>query len=239
VHNPHHPGDAFKGKSANGVYGDWVEESDWSVGRILDTVRSLGLAGRTLVLFTSDNGGTKSGDNGPLRGFKGSTWEGGMREPTIAWWPGRVPAGRTCDEVACTMDVLPTFVKLAGGEVPAERVIDGRDFRSLLFNEPGAKSPHEAFYYFATGVGNLDAVRSGPWKYRLQPEKALYNLDKDIGEAADVAAANPDVVKRMQAFVDKMDKDLGVTGRGPGCREHATVASPKPLTLPGAAASPQ
>ena len=233
VHNPYHPGDSFKGKSANGVYGDWVEESDWSVGRILETVRSLGLAERTLVLFTSDNGGTKTGDNGPLRGFKGSTWEGGMREPTIAWWPGRVPAGRTCDEVACTMDVLPTFVHLAGGEVPAERVIDGRDIRPLLFNEPGAKSPHEAFYYFATGVGNLDAVRSGPWKYRLQPEKALYNLDKDVGETTDVAAANPDVVKRMQAFVDKMDKDLGVTGRGPGVRECDKVPSPKPLTLSG------
>jgi arylsulfatase A-like enzyme len=233
VHNPYHPGDAFKGKSSNGVYGDWVEESDWSVGRVLDTVRTLGLAERTLVLFTSDNGGTKTGDNGPLRGFKGSTWEGGMREPTIAWWPGRVPAGRTCDEVACTMDVLPTFVHLAGGEVPAERVIDGRDIRPLLFNEPGAKSPHEAFYYFATGVGNLDAVRSGPWKYRLQPEKALYNLDKDVGETTDVAAANPDVVKRMRAFVDAMEKDLGVTGRGPGVRECDKVPSPKPLTLSG------
>ena len=234
VHNPHHPGEAFKGRSANGVYGDWVEESDWSVGQVLDTVRSLGLAARTLVLFTSDNGGTKTGDNGPLRGFKGSTWEGGVREPTIAWWPGHVPAGRTCDEIACTMDVLPTLVHLAGGEVPADRAIDGRDIRPLLLGEPGAKTPHEAFYYFATGVGNLDAVRSGPWKYRLQPEKALYNLDKDIGETTDVAAANPDVVKRMQTLADKMDKDLGATGRGPGCRDHDTVASPKPLVLSGA-----
>ncbi|MBE3095792.1 MAG: sulfatase [Planctomycetes bacterium] len=234
VHNPHHPGEAFKGKSANGVYGDWVEESDWSVGQVLDTVRSLGLAARTLVLFTSDNGGTKTGDNGPLRGFKGSTWEGGVREPTIAWWPGRVPAGRTCDEIACTMDVLPTLVHLGGGEVPADRAIDGRDIRPLLLGEPGAKTPHEAFYYFATGVGNLDAVRSGPWKYRLQPEKALYDLDKDIGETTDVAAANPDVVKRMQELVEKMDKDLGATGRGPGCRDHDTVASPKPLVLSGA-----
>jgi len=233
VHNPHHPGEAFKGKSANGVYGDWVEESDWSVGQVLDTVRSLGLAARTLVLFTSDNGGTKTGDNGPLRGFKGSTWEGGVREPTIAWWPGHVPAGRTCDEIACTMDVLPTLVHLAGGEVPADRAIDGRDIRPLLLGEPGAKTPHEAFYYFATGVGNLDAVRSGPWKYRLQPEKALYNLDKDIGETTDVAAANPDVVKRMQALAERMDKDLGVAGCGPGCREHATVASPQPLLFSG------
>ena len=241
VHNPYHPGDAFRGKSANGVYGDWVEESDWSVGQILNTVRSLGLSERTLVLFTSDNGGTKTGDNGPLRGFKGSTWEGGVREPTIAWWPGRVPAGRACDEIACTMDVLPTLVGLAGGTVPNDRVIDGLDIRPLLLGEAGAKTPREAFYYFATGTGPLDAVRSGPWKYRLQPDpksgpvpgKALYNLDKDIGETTDVAAANPEVVARMQVLIEKMDKDLGATGRGPGCRDHDTVPAPKPLTLSG------
>jgi len=115
----------------------------------------------------------------------------------------------------------------------------GRDIRPLLLGEPGAKTPHEAFYYFATGVGNLDAVRSGPWKYRRQPEKALYNLDKDIGETTDVAAANPDVVKRMQALAEKMDKDLGVSGRGPGCRDHDTVAQPKLLRLPGTEAPVQ
>jgi arylsulfatase A-like enzyme len=239
VHNPYHPGEKFKGKSANGVYGDWVEESDWSVGQILDTVRSLGLAERTLVLFTSDNGGTKTGDNGPLRGFKGSTWEGGVREPTVAWWPGHVPAGRTCDEIACTMDVLPTLVHLAGGEVPADRAIDGKDIRALLLGEAGAKSPHEAFYYFAGGVGNLDAVRSGPWKYRLLPEKALYDLGNDIGETTDVASANPGVVKRMETLIEKMDKDLGATGRGPGVRDCDKVPSPKPLVLSGAAPASQ
>ena len=233
VHNPYHPGDAFKGKSFNGVYGDWVEEADWSAGKVLDAVRELGLAERTLVIFASDNGATKTGDNTPLRGFKGSTWEGGLREPVIAWWPGRVPAGRACDEITSTMDVLPTLVGLAGGQVPADRAIDGRDIRPLLFGEPGAKSPHEAFYYFAGGTGPLEAVRSGSWKYRLKPETALYHLDKDIGETTDVAAANPEVVKRMQELIDKMDKDLGVTGSGPGVREHDTAAKPRPLTLSG------
>ena len=93
VHFPIYPGKAFQGKSNNGIYGDWVEEVDWSVGQVLDTVRELGLSENTLVIFTSDNGGTQRGVNAPLRGFKGSTWEGGMREPTIAWWPGKIPAG--------------------------------------------------------------------------------------------------------------------------------------------------
>src|SRR4051812_31707632 len=132
VHTPIHPGAAFAGKSANGRFGDWVQEVDWSVGRVLDTLRELKLEERTLVLFTSDNGpwlvkGADGGSAGPLRGGKGSTWEGGMREPTIAWWPGKVRAGSTNDTVAGTIDVLPTLVKLAGGTVPAEPVIDGRD----------------------------------------------------------------------------------------------------------------
>jgi arylsulfatase A-like enzyme len=228
VHLPWHPGSKFKGKSSNGTYGDWVEEADWSAGQVLDAVRELGLGDNTLVLFSSDNGGIRQADNGPLRGYKGSTWEGGVREPTIAWWPGKIAAGSACDEIACTMDVLPTFVSLAGGKTPTDRVIDGKDIRPLLFGEPGAKTPREAFYYFKGGVGDLEAVRSGAWKYRL-PEKALYNLDKDIGETTDVAAENPDVVKRLLALAEKIDKDLGVTGRGPGCRDCARVVSPKPL----------
>ena len=123
VHVPIHPGKAFQGKSANGRYGDWVEEVDWSVGRVLDTLCELKLDERTLVLFTSDNGpwliqGKDGGVAGPLRGGKGSTWEGGVREPTIAWWPGKIPAGTACDAPMSEMDVLPTLVKLAGGEVP-------------------------------------------------------------------------------------------------------------------------
>ena len=130
VHVPLHPGGKFRGKSANGTYGDWVEEADASAGRILDTLRELKLEENTLVVFTSDNGpwltqGKNGGEAGPLRGGKGGTFEGGMREPTIAWWPGHIAPGSTSDAVAGNIDLLPTFVKFAGGAVPADRKIDG------------------------------------------------------------------------------------------------------------------
>lgn len=235
VHDPWNPGPRFKGQSGSKEYGDWVQEVDWSLGEVLKTLRELGLAERTCVLFTSDNGGqedrqTHLVSNAPLRGFKHSTWEGGMRVPTVAWWPGRIPAGRVCHEIASTMDVLPTFVALAGGQVSAQPKIDGGDLRPLLFGEAGAKSPHEAFFYFQSGVGELEAVRRGPWKYRLK-EKALYNLEKDIGETTNVAAQNPDVVKRLMEWVNQMDQDLGVSRKGPGCRPPARVENPKPLLM--------
>ena len=118
-----------------------IEEVDWSVGRILDTLRELELAGDTLVLFTSDNGASRGFVNTPLRGGKGSTWEGGMREPTLAWWPGRVSAGTVVDEMATTMDLMPTLAGLAGSQAPAERIIDGKDIPALLLGEEGAQSP--------------------------------------------------------------------------------------------------
>jgi arylsulfatase A len=250
VHVPLHPGEKFRGKSGNGTYGDWVEEVDWSVGRVLDTLRELKLDERTLVLFTSDNGpwltqGKHGGVAGPLRGGKGSTWEGGVREPTVAWWPGKVPAGASCDAMAANLDVLPTFVKLAGGAVPADRKMDGVDIWPLL---SGAvkESPREAYYYF--NGNRLDAVRSGPWKLAIQPQheakggekspppdadKAhtprLYNLVEDLGETTDVSAKHPDVVKRLHELVAKMDADLGATGTGPGVRPPGRVENPKPL----------
>ena len=174
VHTPIHPGAAFAGKSANGRFGDWVEEVDWSVGRVFDTLRELQLDENTLVVFTSDNGpwlikGADGGSAGPLRGGKGSTWEGGVRVPTLAWWPGKIAPGSVCDAVAGTIDLLPTAVSLAGGTVPAEPVIDGRDISPLLFGKTN-ESPREAHYYFA-GY-NLQAVRQGPWKLAIatQPE---------------------------------------------------------------------
>ena len=128
--------------------------------------------------------------------------------------------GSTCNEMAATFDVLPTVVPLAGGNVDGDRVIDGKDIRPLLFGAPGAKTPHEALYFFKQGAGELEAVRSGPWKYRLN-EKSLYNLDKDLGEKTDVAAANPEVIQRILPLVQKMDADLGVNKAGPGCRPAA------------------
>ena len=181
-----------------------IEEVDWSVGEILDTLRELDLDENTLVIFTSDNGGASGCLNTPLRGGKGSTWEGGMREPAIAWWPGSIRPDSVCEEIATTMDLLPTFAKLAGGKTPTDRKIDGKDIAPLLFGQPEAKTPHEAFYYYRET--ELQAVRSGPWKLRAG---ALYNLESDIGETLDVAKQNPKVVERLNALLDACRADLG------------------------------
>ena len=183
-----------------------IEEVDWSAGQILDTIRELGIAENTLVLFTSDNGGSRGCVNTPLRGAKGSTWEGGMREPTLAWWPGRIPAGSACDEVATAMDLLPTFAALSGGQVPEDRTIDGRDISDLLLGRAGAKSPHNALYYYFRH--ELQAVRSGKWKL-FAKDGALYDLDADIGETSDVSAQHPEVVSRLSKLLAEARADLG------------------------------
>lgn len=250
VHVPIHPGEKFHGHSSNGRYGDWVEEVDWSVGRVLDTLRELKLDANTLVVFTSDNGpwltkGQDSGEAGPLRGGKGSTWEGGVREPTIAWWPGRISPAGVCDAVAGNIDFLPTFVALAGGTVPVDRKIDGRDISPLLFGR-SQESPRAAHYYYR-GY-NLEAIRVGPWKLALGPQVAglkgagtppdaagpalrLYNLDRDIGERTDVAAKHPEVVQRLQELARQMAADIGDGKAGPGVRPAGRVENPRMLSL--------
>ncbi len=246
VHTPIHPGAAFAGKSANGRFGDWVEEVDWSVGRVLDTLRELKLDQRTLVIFTSDNGpwAVKGSDGGsalPLRGAKGSTWEGGVREPTIAWWPGRIAPGTSTDTVAGTIDLLPTAVALAGGKVPGKPVIDGRDISPLLFGKT-TKPSRDAHYYF-NGY-SLQAIRQGQWKLAITPQNdgmgqgmpadakgdspRLYNLDQDIGERSDVSAGHPEVVRKLAALAAKMDAEIG--GKSPKSRRPAgEAANPKTL----------
>jgi arylsulfatase A-like enzyme len=234
VHTPIYPGAAFAGKSQNGRFGDWVEEVDWSVGQVLDALRSQGLDKDTLVVFTSDNGpwltkGTDGGSAGPLRGGKGSTWEGGVRVPTIAWWPGRVPAGSVNDAVAATIDLLPTFVSLAGGTVPATPVIDGRDITSILLGQ-SKESAREAHFYFS-GY-DLQAVRQGRWKLALVPQPEdmgkraktppglrLYDLDAEIGEQTDVAVQHPEIVAKLKALADKMSAEIG--GKTPTARRPA------------------
>ncbi|MFM8272869.1 MAG: sulfatase-like hydrolase/transferase [Gemmata sp.] len=245
VHTPIHAGERFRGKSANGRFGDWVEEVDWSVGQVLDTLRALKLEERTLVVFTSDNGpwlvkGADGGSAKPLRGGKGSTWEGGVRVPTLAWWPGKIAPKSTSDAVAGTIDLLPTCVSVAGGTLPAEPVIDGRDLSPVLFGE-SKDSPREAHYYFS-GY-NLQAVRQGPWKLAVAPQvdafdkttaeaaktnPRLYNLDTDIGETTSVADKNPGVVEKLKALAAKMDAEIG--GKAPRSRRPAgAVDNPKPL----------
>lgn len=226
VHFPLYPGRAFQGKSNNATYGDWVEEMDWSVGQVLAAVRELKLSERTFVLFTSDNGGTQRAVNAPLRGFKGSTLEGGMRVPTIAWWPGKIPAGTTTDEITGMIDMLPTLVKLGGGKVPDGHKIDGADIWPLLAGNADAKPPHDVFHYFR-GL-KLEAVRSGPWKLHLAKVE-LFNLGNDIGEATNVAAANPEVVQRLRSLAEAIAGDLGADGVGPGCRPLGRVENPEPL----------
>ncbi len=244
VHFPIYPGKAWAGRSPHGIFSDWVEEVDWSVGRVLDTLRELKLDSKTLVIFTSDNGGTARSVNAPLRGHKGSTWEGGMREPTIAWWPGQVPAGTASGEITGMIDLLPTFAALAGGKLPGVK-LDGTNIWPVLAGEAGAKG-HEVFHYYR-GL-TLEAVRSGPWKLHLgakappakakgkgkansdaQPsEPTLFNLDDDIGETKNVAAEHPDIVAKLRTLADAMKDDLGVDGTGPGVRELGRVQNPRP-----------
>jgi arylsulfatase A-like enzyme len=254
THVPINPGTAFRGRSPHGLYSDWVEEADWSVGRVLDTIRDLGLERDTLVLFTSDNGpwlskGVNAGTSTPLTGGKFSCWEGGSREPTIAWWPGTIPAGSSSDAVLSQIDFLPTAVNLAGGKVPPDRKIDGKDIMPVLKGQ-SRESPHEALFYW-DGQG-LAAVRSGPWKLQIrkhpEPKKdrgpasedaefapRLFNLDDDMAEARDVAAQHPDVVLRLQGYIAEMGKDLGLRGeKAPGIRPAGRVGNPLPLVMKSA-----
>jgi arylsulfatase A len=210
----------FAGKSERGLYGDVIEEIDWSVGEVLKTLHDEKLDANTLVFFTSDNGpwlmfGEHGGSAGPLRDGKGSTFEGGMRVPGIAWWPGTIPAGVTTHEMASTMDLFVTAIKLAGGEVPADRPIDGYDIAPLLLGK--GHSPRDTmFFYRGT---KLFAVRHGPWKAHFLTQPAygagskdtptphdpplLYHLGRDPGEKTDVAKDNPQVVAQLKDIAAK------------------------------------
>ena len=226
-HWPQYASEDFAGKSKNGKWGDTVEEIDWSTGQIFAKLDELGIDDDTLVIFTSDNGGaTRHGaSNAPLRGSKGTTWEGGHRVCFLARWPGHVPAGTSSDAMALSIDVLPTFAALAGGEVPSDRVIDGKDIRPILLGSESEPTPHVAYYYYF--VSHLNAVRSGRWKlhvarrggrapdYEPSPVLELYDLHSDIGETQNVAEAYPQVVERLQALVEIARADLG-DGKRPG-----------------------
>jgi arylsulfatase A-like enzyme len=247
VHVPLYPGAAFKGRSRNGAYGDSVEELDASAGELLATLRELQLERDTLVIFTSDNGpaGVPAGcvaSAGPFHGGKGTTFEGGMREPTIAWWPERIAAGSHADAIAGLIDLLPTFVALAGGVVPDDHRIDGADLTAVLLGK-AEHSSREVQYYFQ--INTLDAVRRGRWKLAIAPQKErmqgpapakkadfhprLYDLVDDAGERHDVAAAHPGIVAELQQLAQAMDGDLGLTALGPGVRPPDEVPDPRPL----------
>lgn len=236
----------FQGKSANGPYGDSVEEMDWSTGEILRTLQELGLDEDTLIIWTSDNGATKQdppqGSNAPLKGWGYDTSEGAMRMPCVMRWPGKITAGSVCEQVTTTMDVLPTLAALAGTAPPTDRPIDGHDLAPLLF-EGATTSPYddEGFLYYF--MGQLQAVRSGPWKLYLPlagkllgPSRKtaavaaeLYNLRDDIGEEREVSGEHPEVVQSLLALAERGREELGDLDRpGRGQRPAGWVEHPTP-----------
>ena len=236
VHVPLYVSDRFQGRSGQGLFADVVMEIDWSVGQILDALKRNGLDEHTLVIFTSDNGpwlsyGDHAGSSGALREGKGTMFEGGTRVPTLMRWPGKIPVAASCDELASTIDILPTVARLIGAKLPEHR-IDGKDIRPLLFGEPNARSPHSVFYsYYAKG--QLQAVRDPRWKLHfphefrtlagrqggtggqpVQYEQSkigleLFDLKQDVAETIDVAAQHPEVVERLKRYADQARDDLG------------------------------
>ena len=255
-HVPLYASQHFRGSTEQGLYGDVISEIDASLGAILATLERLGLDQHTLIAFTSDNGpwlifGNHSGSAGPLREGKGTTFEGGQRVPGIMRWPGQIPAGQVSNEPVTAMDFLPTLARLAGAELPADRVIDGHDIWPLLAGVPGARSPYEKFFYYRTG--QLQAVRSGRWKLHVPHAYwttvggeigrdgvpgsyaeveigfSLFDLEADIGETTDVAGQHPDVVERLLRFIEEGRRDIGddiTESVGTGARRPGQVAEP-------------
>ncbi len=224
----------FKGKSKRGLYGDVVEEIDFNVGRVLNTVKKLNLDDNTYVIFTSDNGPwhlrkEHGGSALPLRGAKTSTWEGGVRVPFIIRAPGKVPAGEVCHSLAMTMDCLPTFAHLANAEAPQDRVIDGMDITKLIHGTQ-KEIPNRTFFYYQDTF--LQAVRQGKWKLHLPrkaqepwapkwgahilkkdfidiPEARLINLEEDLEEQGNVANEHPEIVDKLLKLAAHGSRDIG------------------------------
>ncbi len=214
-HIPLYVSPEFEGKSDAGLYGDCIEEIDWSVGQIIKTLKKHGIDKNTFVVYTSDNGpwdlegndtdkvkGNMNrrigGSAVPLRGYKFQKWEGGMREPTVMWWPGRIPAGRECHEVAGTIDLLPTIAELSGAK-PPEKKIDGKSITALIEGRKAARSPHKAYFY------RTEAVRCGKWKLK---KNELFDLSKDISESNNVARQNPEVAAELKKLLDEHKREL-------------------------------
>jgi arylsulfatase A len=223
VHLPLAVSEAFKNRTGKLIW-DAIEEVDWSVGEVLNAVTKAGIDKNTLVIFTSDNGAAV-GSSLPLRAKKGSVYDGGIREPTLMWWPGKIPADSVCNEVAATIDILPTLAELCGAKSPAKK-IDGRYIWPLMSGEEGAKSPHET-YVLMHGPGT---VRSGKWKFYPWPEGKggrrdaaksnpskhpvqLYDTVADIGEKKNVAAEHPEIVQRLQTAYDSHVREIKANQR--------------------------
>lgn len=221
-HVPLHASEDFVGDSYGGLYGDVLQEVDHGVGRLLEALDRTGVAEDTLVIYTSDNGpwlrmGHDGGNAGPLREGKATAYEGGHRVPAVARWPGVVPSGTVCRELATTMDLLPTLADLAGvpDAVPSDRAIDGVNVRSLLEEPETAASPRESFGYFSSG-GELRAVRNADGLKYFPEEDELYDLRRDVAERVDVSEDHPDAVDTLTATYDALAADLEANGRPVG-----------------------
>lgn len=246
---PHRPlavTEEFDGRSKYGIYGDVIEELDWSVGALVDVLAQLEKLDNTIIIFTSDNGpalqseevlGYRSGTSRPFRGGKGQTLEGGMRVPCIVNWPARIPGGQVCPEMVTAMDWLPTIAGLAGVEVKRTPTIDGKDVMPWIAGEKQpAKPVREEYYYYREN--RLQAVRQGPWKLHVfradweieKPEKSdymLFNLDSDTMEQSNLADQNPELVEELSKIADRARRELGdsVHGkRGRGTRKSGKVS---------------
>ncbi|MES2459562.1 MAG: sulfatase [Armatimonadota bacterium] len=238
-HVPLHVSKKFKGKSERGLYGDVIEEIDWSVGEVLKTVERCGIERDTLVMFLSDNGpwlsyGDHAGSAGPLREGKGTSWEGGTRVPFLALWPGRIPAGSVSDEMLCSIDLFPTIARLTGSKLP-DLPIDGLDVWPTLSGQPGAANSHTAYFWYyeqnqlqavSTGDGRWKLVlphayrtlngRPGgtagiPVKYETRnvEKPELYDLSMEVSERIDIAAEHPEIVERLLKEAEKARADMG------------------------------
>ncbi|SDU15646.1 sulfatase family protein [Jiangella alkaliphila] len=215
-HIPLHVEAEFRGRSAGGRYGDVVESLDHHVGRLLDALDDLGLADDTLVMVTSDNGPWFEGSTGGLRGTKLHTYEGGIRVPFVARWPGRIPAGAVSDQPACLFDLLPTLAGLAGGSVPQDRPIDGVDVSALLAGGSVPEPRPLFFFHWWT----LNAVRSGRWKLHLDrfprdPNRAqdrelpqLFDLELDPAETYDLKDRHPDVLEHLTDLARRFEDEI-------------------------------
>ena len=246
VHLPLYVHERFHADSRNGAYGAAVAAIDWATGEIVDELERLGLTDDTIVIFTSDNGSLGDrpaplggpnpigGSNLPLRGFKGTTFEGGMRVPMIVRWPGRVPAGEVSDQLSASIDLFPSLATVCGANVPDDRVIDGIDLAELFFGDSANSDRNHLVYYRGN---DLEAVRDQRWKLFVARERAecceLYDLVNDPSENVDVASSNPNVVERLNDFADIVRHDLGdrrLNIIGSGVRQIGRVENPSPLT---------
>lgn len=247
VHLPIYVQPRFAEQSENGLYGAAVESIDWATAVLVHELKSLGLEENTIVIFTSDNGSLGNNtvplggngallgaSNGPLRGTKATTWEGGQRVPAIVRWPRRIATGRVSGELTTAMDLYPTLAAVCDASLPTDRTIDGRDVRTLWFDE-SATSPHDAFYYY--WMNDLEAIRVGSWKLHFSKRgkefRALYNLDTDLSETTDVADQHLDVVAELDAKAEWARESLGdarLHREGHDLRAVGTVDQASPLT---------